>query len=102
MIKFFKTPLLRNVAFAAAALLVAGTAATPALADGFHGHGGGGHFAGGHFNGGRGGFGGYGYGRGFDHRFGFGGYWGPRFYGYGPAYVYPPAVYAPGVSVWVR
>lgn len=96
MNKFLNAPLLRNVAFAAAALLVAGTAATPALADGYHGRAGG-HFDGGHF---RGGFGGYGYGRGFDRPHWFGGYWGPRFYG--PAYVYPPAAYVPGVNVWIR
>ena len=85
MIQFFKSPLLRKAAFAAALLIAAGTAATPALADGYY-RPAAWHHAYGGWHGGW-------YVR----------YWGPRFYG--PAYVYPPAVYAapaPGVGVWIR
>jgi hypothetical protein len=74
MTKLFTSPLLRKAAFAFTALLVAGTAAAPAMADGYYRPVGwhGGYYHGWH-----------------------GGYYHP---GYGPAYAYP----APGVSVWIR
>jgi hypothetical protein len=87
MTKLFTTPTLRKAAFAFAALLVAGTAAAPAMADGYRAVG----WHGGYYHGWHGGYYHPWYGR----------YYGPRYYGpayYGPAYAYP----APGVSVWVR
>jgi hypothetical protein len=85
MTQFFKSPLLRKAAFAFTALLVAGTATAPAMADGFY------RPAAWH---------GYGWHGGYHAWYG-GRYWGPRYYG--PGYVYPPVAYAaPGVSVWIR
>jgi hypothetical protein len=88
MTKLLTSPLLRKAAFAFTALLVAGTAAAPAMADGYYRPVG---WHGGYYHGWHGGYYHPGYGR----------YWGPRYYGpayYGPAYGYP----APGVSVWIR
>ena len=89
MTKLFTSPLLRKTAFAFAALLVAGTAAAPAMADGYYRPSGWHHYYGGGWHGGY-------------HHSWYGRYYGPRYYG--PAYAYPPAVYAPapGVGVWVR
>jgi len=88
MTKLLTSPLLRKAAFALTALLVAGTAAAPAMADGYYRSAG---WHGGYYHGWHGGYYHPGYGR----------YWGPRYYVpayYGPAYAYP----APGVGVWIR